>query len=160
MSRKISYLLFVLILSKLCFPAFENAFKYQFLDFNYDQSGNISYIIPYGMPAFAQSQFHFNHTLKSFQFHAYISTAGDNLYRESVIELKFSTPIGRGFQLGPIIQGSSVLIKNYPDLYASSTGIYFTRSDSSIQYSIELKNLLKTHRLKNYIPQIFQFDLV
>jgi hypothetical protein len=160
MSQKKSSLLFVLFLSKLCFPAFENTFKYQYLDFKYGQQLHLSHITPYGMPALAQSQFHFNYKINSFPFHTFLSTAGDNLYRESVFELKFSTSIGRGFRLGPIIQGYSVLIKNYPDLYASSTGIYLTRSDSTFQYSIELKNLFITDRLKNDLPQIFRFDVV
>ncbi len=160
MSQNTFFLILFLFFPQLCFSAFENAFKYQYLYFKPAHSVNFSHIIPYGMPSFSQSQFQFFSISGSKPYQSFLSTGGDKLYRETILEIIIEYPVGKGYSLGPALQGCSVLIKNYPDLFAFSTGFNLSRVDSNYHYSIAMKNLWQAGDLKTDLPQIFRFDLV
>ena len=93
----------LIVLTHLAFPAFENAFKFQYLGSslpNIEDSvqisqnkKSVSLILPFGQPYLKLASLNYSYPFSYGTYEIYMMTARDKLYQEIMLENKFEFPL-------------------------------------------------------------------
>ncbi len=161
----------LIVLIQIAYPAFENAFKFQYLGENhpylqdsvntspFKKSGTL--IIPFSQPFLKIASINISRQFSSGIFELYLSSAGDKLYHEIMLENKFDFSIHTNYNLAFLINSYFISIRNYSTHYTFSTGFRLMYSNPKyISYFIEYKNgyFFTQSNLNPDIPEIIHIS--
>lgn len=158
----------LIVLIQAAHPAFETAFKFQYIGGN---RGNFSskdsiyscqpensfgLIFPFGQPFLKLKTMNYKRPLLNGSLQLYLATSGDNLYRETMLENQFQFSIHQNYQLGILLDTYLISIKNYSSQSTITSGIKLRyHNPDYFSFLIEHKNgfFLINHNLKRDIPE-------
>ena len=162
----------LIVISQLAFPAFENAFKFQYLGSNpsiiqdsvqiSQNKKSVSLIIPFGQPFLKLATLNYSKEFPFGNFGVYLASSGDNLYQEIMMESKFEFLLHPQYNLAVLLNSYLISIENYSMVYTLSTGLRLRYSNpDNFSYFIEYKNgYFITHsNLSNDIPEIIHISI-
>ncbi|MBC8256459.1 MAG: hypothetical protein H8E85_04040 [Candidatus Marinimicrobia bacterium] len=162
----------LIVLSQFAFPAFENAFKFQYLgsslpidqdtvQFSQNKK-SFSIIIPFGQTFLKLASLNFSHPFSFGNYELYMVTAGDKLYQENMLENKFEFSLNNDYNLALLMNTYLISIENYSTHYTLSTGLRLRYSNpDNLSYFIEYKNgfFITNSILSNDIPEIILISI-
>ena len=107
----------LIVISQLVFPAFENAFKFQYLGSSpsviqdsiqiSQNKKSLSLIIPFGQPFLKLATLNYSKEFPFGYFAVYLVSSGDNLYQEIIMENKFEFLIHPHYHLAGAISSAT-----------------------------------------------------
>ena len=141
----------LIVLIHLVFPAFENAFKFQYLGSslpNIEDSvqisqnkKSVSLILPFGQPYLKLASLNYSHPFSYGTYEIYMVTTGDKLYQEIMLENKFEFPLHPHYKLAGLLNTYLISIENYSSHHSLSVGLRLKYSNPyHLSYFIEYKN--------------------
>ena len=120
----------LIVLTHLAFPAFENAFKFQYLGSNLpniqdsvqisQNKKSVSLIIPFGQPFLKLATLNYSKEFPFGNFGVYLASSGDNLYQEIMMESKFEFLLHPQYNLAGLLNTYLISIKNYSSHHSLS----------------------------------------
>ena len=103
----------LIVLTHLAFPAFENAFKFQYLVSNLpniqdsvqisQNKKSVSLILPFGQPYLKLASLNYSHPFSYGTYEIYMVTTGDKLYQEIMLENKFEFLLHPHYKLAGLL---------------------------------------------------------
>ena len=114
----------LIVLTHLVFPAFENAFKFQYLGSNLPNIQNsvqnsqnkksVSLILPLGQPYLKLASLNYSHPFSYGTYEIYMVTTKDKLYQKIMLENKFEFPLHPHYTLAGLLNTYLIAIEKYP----------------------------------------------
>ena len=159
------WILFVIF--QIAYPAFENAFKFQYLGDNllhirdsistapFKKSASL--IVPFSQPFLKFSSVNFSHPFSAGIYELYLTSAGDKLYHEIMMENKFDLSIHSNYNFAVLMNSYLISIENYFTYYTFAAGFRIRYSNPKyVSYFIEYKNgyFITQSNLNPDIPEI------
>ena len=164
------WILFVLI--QIAYPAFENALQFQYLRDNHPHiqdssktnpfNKSVALIVPFGQPFLKFASINFSQQFSAGIYELYLTSAGDKLYHEIMLENKFGFSIHPNYKLAVLMNSYLISIQNYSTHYTFSTGFRLMYSNPKyISYFIEYKNgyFITQSNLNPDIPKIIHISV-
>ena len=162
----------LIVISQLAFPAFENAFKFQYPGSNpsiiqdsvqiSQNKKSVSLIIPFGQPFLQLATLNYSKEFPFGNFGVYLASSGDNLYQEIMMESKFEFLLHPQYNLAGLLNTYLISIKNYSSHHSLSAGLRLKYSNSDhLSYFIEYKNgcFLTQSSLSKDIPELIHISV-
>ena len=162
----------LIVLTHLAFPAFENAFKFQYLGSNLlniqdsvqisQNKKSVSLILPFGQPYLKLASLNYSHPFSYGTYEIYMVTTGDKLYQEIMLENKFEFSLHPHYKLAGLLNTYLISIENYSRHHSLSAGLRLKYSNSDhLSYFIEYKNgcFLTQSSLSKDIPELIHISV-
>ena len=161
----------LIVLIQFACPAFENAFKFQYLGDNLPSfqdsvktglfKKSVVLIVPFSQPYLKLASMNFSHLFSAGVYELYLISTGDKLYHESMMENKFDFSIHNNNNLAVLMNSYLISIQNYSTYYAFSTGFRLMYSNPKyVSYFIEYKNgyFITQSNLNPNVPEIIHIS--
>ena len=162
----------LIVLIQIASPAFENAFKYQYIGDKLPHFQNsvktspfkksVTLIMPFSQPFLKFASITFSHPFSVGIYEFYLTSTGDKLYHEIMIENNIDFSIHTNYNLAFLINSYLISIQNYSTHYTFSTGFRLMYSNPKyISYFIEYKNgyFITQSNLNPDIPEIIHISV-
>ena len=117
----------------------------------------LALIVPFGQPFLKFASINFSQQFSAGIYELYLTSTGDKLYHEIMLENKFGFSIHPNYKLAVLMNSYLISIQNYSTYYSFSTGFRFTYSNQKyVSYFIEYKNgyFITQSNLNPDIPEI------
>ena len=161
----------LIVLVQIAYPAFENAFKFQYLGDNLPSfqdsvktglfKKSVVLIVPFSQPYLKIVSMNFSHPFSAGIYELYLTSTGDKLYHEILMENKFDFSIHNNYNLAVLMNSYLISIQNYSTYYTFSAGFRLTYSNPKyVSYFIEYKNgyFITKSNLNPDVPEIIHIS--
>ena len=119
-------------------------------------------IVPFGQPFLKFASINFSQQFSAGIYELYLTSTGDKLYHEIMLENKFDFSIHTNYNLALLMNSYLLSIQNYSTHYTFSTGFRLTYSNQKyVSYFIEYKNgyFITQSNLNPDIPEIIHISV-
>ena len=161
----------LIVLVQIAYPAFENAFKFQYLGDNLPNfqdsvktglfKKSVVLIVPFSQPYLKIASMNFSHPFSAGIYELYLTSTGDKLYHEIMLENKFDFSIHNNYNLAVLMNSYLISIQNYSTYYTFSAGFRLAYSNPKyVSYFIEYKNgyFITQSNLNPDVPEIIHIS--